>query len=289
MAVVTQLLVRYQGGYATVDYAAAQARWGIKRGFLQLGSVTEEEEVNRLALAVMAFLGDPLIATTIGVEPEVGGGNEPYVNYDVGDTITAPDSDGSTSAQRVISVTVVEDDQGELSYANELKSSFIVAEDALNRQLKKLLNGTLQGSTQVANNIPTGSVTHAENGDRVPTEITGSDAGGADTTLSAAINTYEDVQSLPLGPGSYLIVAKGEQDFSLGATQVTWLWQLYDGTNQLDIAKVSGIQNGCLPASLTDTVTFTGSVTVKVRVQRNNNTGTQIVRDVKITAIRVAT
>lgn len=156
MAVTTELAVRWSQGYTRVGDAAAQAIWGKKQGFLQLGSVTEYDEVTRIALAVMAFQSDPLVATTLGVEPS-GAGDEPYVDYQVGDTITAPESDGSTSVQRVVSLTVVEDDNGEVTYANELKASFIVEEEAFNRQLKALLNGTLKGRSQVANPLPTGT------------------------------------------------------------------------------------------------------------------------------------
>lgn len=162
MAVVTELAIRWAGGYTKVGDVAAQALWGVKQGFLQLGQVTELDEVTRIALVILGFQGDPKVATTLGVEPD-GSGDEPYVDYQVGDTITAPDEDGATSVQRVVSLTVSEDDNGEVTYANELKASFVVQEEAFDRQLKTLLNGTLKGRTQQANPLPTGSVTRAQN------------------------------------------------------------------------------------------------------------------------------
>lgn len=161
MAVATRLLVRYAGGYTRVTDAPAASVWGHKEGFLQLGAVSDLAEAQRVAAAVLAFQNAPRVATTLGVEP-VGDGDEPYANFAVGDTINAPEADGSTSTQRVVSLTVSEDDQGDVSFATELKATFLVAEEAFDRQLKKLLNGSMRGATQASNPLPTGSVTRAD-------------------------------------------------------------------------------------------------------------------------------
>lgn len=168
MSVVTSLLCRFQGGYRVVDDFPAQVLYGRKEGFLQLGQVTEADEVDRIGAAVLAFMAAPRVATTLGIEPEgIGTTDTPYVGYGVGDSIVAPDEGGSSSTQRVVSITVAEDDQGDATFANELKATFQVEEERLNVQLKKLLNGTLKGSSVAPQPLPTGSVTNASNGDSV--------------------------------------------------------------------------------------------------------------------------
>lgn len=164
MGVATVLLVRYGGGYIEVQNAAAVAAWGHKEAFLQLGAVSDRDQAERVANAVLAFQGDPRISTTLGIEP-TGVGDEPYVDFAVGDEITAPDETGGSSLQRVMSLTVAEDENGDVSFANELKANFLIPEEAFNRQLKKLLNGSIRGQTQAANPLPTGSVTRADSGD----------------------------------------------------------------------------------------------------------------------------
>lgn len=160
------LLVRYGGGYITVENAAAVAAWGHKEAFLQLGAVSDRDQAERVANAVLAFQGDPRISTTLGIEP-TGIGDEPYVDFAVGDEITAPDESGGSSSQRVVSLTVAEDDNGDVSFANELKAAFLIPEEAFNRQLKKLLNGSIRGQSQSANPLPTSPVTRADVGDSI--------------------------------------------------------------------------------------------------------------------------
>lgn len=164
MGVATLLLVRYDGGYFEVSDAAAVAAWGRKEGFVQLGSVADVDEATRVATAILAFQKEPTVATTMGIEP-TGTGDDPYADYTVGDSITAPDVDGTPTTQRVVSLTVTEDADSEVGFVNELKSSFLVADEAFNRQLKKLLNGSMRGQTQAANPLPTSPVTRADVGD----------------------------------------------------------------------------------------------------------------------------
>lgn len=163
MAVVTLLLVRYNGGFFEVEDAAAVAAWGRKEGFVQFGSVSDHDEAQRVAEAILGFQNAPRVATTLGIEP-TGAGDDPYADYAVGDTIHAPDVGGDTD-QRVMSLTVSEDQNGDVSFANELKATFLVQEEAFDRQLKKLLNGSMRGQTLSANPLPTGSVTRADVGD----------------------------------------------------------------------------------------------------------------------------
>lgn len=161
MAVATALLVRWVDGYLNVNDAGGVAAWGRKEGFLTLGNVPSAEEVARIAAAVLASQAAPRVATAMGIEPETGGGSEAYVDFVVGDTVTAPDEGGGTSVQRVVSLTVAEDENGEITVAPELNSSFQVQDEVLNRWLKRLINGTLKGASASASPVPPRSTTNA--------------------------------------------------------------------------------------------------------------------------------
>lgn len=149
MPVVNVLLVRWFGGYQEVANAASVTEHGRREALLTLGSVTTTEEVTRIADALLALTADPRVATEMGIDP-TGDGDQPYVDFTLGMTITAPDEDGNETAQRVVSITVTEDENGEPSYATELKDTMQVLEEQTNRWLKLLLAGTLRGNARNA-------------------------------------------------------------------------------------------------------------------------------------------
>lgn len=159
MPIVNSLLVRWFGGYLEVMNGASETANGHKEGLLQLGSVTTLDEATRIANGLLVLTADPRVATELGVEPS-GVGDEPYVDYDLGDTITAPDEDGGDSSQRVVSITVAEDENGDVSFANELKDTVLVQEEQFNRWLKLLLAGTLRGTAKNATPVPPPAVTN---------------------------------------------------------------------------------------------------------------------------------
>lgn len=160
------MLVRWKGGYMEETDAGGVTEWGRKEGFLQLGNVTEVTEVDRISAAVLGFQGEPRVATTLSIEPS-GDGDEPFVDFAVGDTITAPDETEAAATQRVMSLTVVEDENGEVTYANELRNTLALQEERFDNQLKQMSNGTLRGSSDSASPNPGPIYTNAENGDSV--------------------------------------------------------------------------------------------------------------------------
>ena len=160
--IVNTLLVQYATGYLTVDDAASVALYGRKEGFLKLGGVLSPDEATVAADAVLAFAAYPRETTTAGIEP-VSGADQPYVGFGVADYVTAPDADGGTSSQRVMSITVAEDDNGEVTFAPELRNVALIREEQLNQQLKRLLNGGLRGITAAASPTPQ-PVTDGRNG-----------------------------------------------------------------------------------------------------------------------------
>lgn len=153
MALVNVLLVRWQGGWIETENAVSIAAHGRRESFITVGAITVREEADRIGDGLLALIGDPRVATTLGIEPS-GAGDEPYVDFDLGDTITAPDENGGTSVQRVVSMTVAEDDNGEVTYANELKATALIQEENFNRWLKLLLSGALRGNARNVSPVP---------------------------------------------------------------------------------------------------------------------------------------
>lgn len=150
MALTNALLVRWSGGWIEVTSAAAPAgvEPGRREGFLQLGSVTSAAEAERVALAVLAQRDEPAVAVSSVVEP--AGGDDPFIDFDVGDFITVPDEAGAPMAARVRSLGVSEDDMGNPVFEPELSSIHDEAEVRLQRWLKRLANGSLGGTVESA-------------------------------------------------------------------------------------------------------------------------------------------
>lgn len=149
MPVVNALLVRWLGGYQEETNPTSITAYGRREGLLSLGPVTTTEEVERIAQGLLMLTAEPRVATELGIEP-TGVGDLPYDDYDIGDTISAPDETGTLALQRVVSITVTEDQDGEVSYANELKDTVQVTEEQQNRWLKLLLAGSLRGNARNA-------------------------------------------------------------------------------------------------------------------------------------------
>ena len=148
-SIANQLLVRWKGGYVLVEDVASQAEHGVRQALLTLSNVTEADEAERIGEATLAYSSQPRVAAAAGIEP-TGAGDDPYVDWDLGDTLTAPDEDGGTSTQRVVSITVVEDENGDASFAPELRDTFSVTEERTQRWLKRLINGSLRGASNSA-------------------------------------------------------------------------------------------------------------------------------------------
>lgn len=142
------LLVRDANGFFTVEDAGSQATYGVRQSLLSLANVTSRLEATAVAQATLATMSQPHVATGMGIEP-TGTGDNPYVDFGVGDYVTAPDETG-TSSQRVVSITVVEDENGEATFAPELRSTLDVQGERIAKQLTRLINGSLQGRSNSA-------------------------------------------------------------------------------------------------------------------------------------------
>lgn len=149
MAVSNALLVRWRDGYHWVEDAASIDTWGRKEGFLSLGSVASVDEAVRIAQAVLETTSAPQVSLTANVEP-TGINDSPYVDFSVGDMVTAPDMDEALTEFRVVSLSVTEDEEGNPKFTPELGTHNDDRERIVQRWLKRMSNGTLGGSVESA-------------------------------------------------------------------------------------------------------------------------------------------
>lgn len=147
MAIVNALLVRWSAGYTWVEDAGSIATWKRREAYLSVAATSEPEAV-RIATAILVDRAAPLVGTQATLEPT--GSDEPYVDFEVGDWITAPDLSGTPASQRVVSLTVTEDDEGNPVFVPELGSVQQERERANQRWLKRMANGALAGTVESA-------------------------------------------------------------------------------------------------------------------------------------------
>jgi hypothetical protein len=135
------LLIRWVGGWTeVVDSASVTARGRIE-ATLSLGAVQSLEEAHRIGVEQLAIYATERTQVTAGIEP-AGTADTPYRAYTVGDTVTAPNAAGSGVAQRVVAITVAEDEDGYVTYAPELNDLIVGAEERLTERIRKLSTGT---------------------------------------------------------------------------------------------------------------------------------------------------
>ena len=142
-----RLLVKYPDGYIVVEDAVDIAARGAVEGFLTLRLETFDAAYAE-ATSTLAAIADRLTAIVVGVEPTTG--DVPYTDFGLGDTVTVPDRDGSPVVQRVVGMSVSEDDQGEVLFAPEINAVVPVAAaetQALLRRIGENFGGAGVGGT----------------------------------------------------------------------------------------------------------------------------------------------
>lgn len=142
------LLVRWAGGWTEVTDTASIAAHGRQGGLLGLGAAQTVEEAQRIATEQFATFADPREALTVDLVP-VDDTDRPYPGFLIGDTVTAPLRDTPTS-ERVIALTVAQDDDGQVSYVPELHDVILAAQERHEQALKKMADGTMRGDSVVA-------------------------------------------------------------------------------------------------------------------------------------------
>ena len=151
MALSNALLTRWSGGWLWVEDAASIAEHGRREAFLSLGQAASEAEAQRLAEAALATSAQPQVSVQTSIEP--AGGDVPYDDFGVGDTVTVPDQRGRPSERRVLALTVTEDQEGNPTYVPELATVVEAQARRQARTLKRMANGTLGGASASASAV----------------------------------------------------------------------------------------------------------------------------------------
>jgi hypothetical protein len=146
--VTDSLLVRWAEGWREVARPSGVRREAV----LGLGAQESAGEADRLANGQLDVFADPRTAITAELDPS-GTNDVPYLHFRVGDTITVPDHTGAPIQERVIAMTVDEDDDGYLTYQPELGDLILPYQERFQQALKKMENGTLQGDSEIATPI----------------------------------------------------------------------------------------------------------------------------------------
>lgn len=151
MPLVNAYMVRWAGAYTWVEDAGSIASHGRREGYLTTAAGSVDEAV-RVGEAILSVSAQPEVVTTASIEPQ--GGDEPYINFQVGDLVTIPDETGTPVAMRVRSVSVTTDPEGNPVYVPELGSMAEERAQRVQRWLKRMANGTIGGSVESASPAP---------------------------------------------------------------------------------------------------------------------------------------
>lgn len=149
MALVNALLVRWAKGLTEVTRGASVATYGRHEGYLALGAAQSGEEAVRVAEAILDVYSNPIVTSTVEVEP-TGIGDNPHVDFGLGDFVSVPDDAGGVTAARLRAITTGDDVDGKVSFVPEFRGLPAESEQTLNRWLKRMSNGALAGSTSSA-------------------------------------------------------------------------------------------------------------------------------------------
>lgn len=141
------LLVRYAEGYREVSDSSDVSSNGNREGFLSLANLDEPTAVDDAGEKWLDSLTAPVPAITAGIEA-LSEAETPYVGWRVRDQLTMPNEAGTPTAYRVTAITVTEDeDNGALTFTPELRSNLEVTRERVERWLKRLSDGTLDGKS----------------------------------------------------------------------------------------------------------------------------------------------
>ena len=135
------LLIRWVGGWAEAFDTASIVANGRREATISLGAVQSYEEAQRIAAEQLSIYAASRAQIIADIEP-VSNADTPYLGFNLGDTVTVPDAAGDPSQQRVLAVTVAEDDDGNLTYAPELNDLILEAQERLTERITKISTGT---------------------------------------------------------------------------------------------------------------------------------------------------
>jgi hypothetical protein len=145
------LLVRWARGWHEVTDDVALAAFGRSESTLALGAQESLAEVERVAAAQLAQ--EPREAIEVDLVP-VDATDTPYSAFSVGDVVTVTTSTGVTTGERIVALTVAEDENGRLTYAPELRDVILTQQERFEQAISRMAGGAMAGTSPVATPIP---------------------------------------------------------------------------------------------------------------------------------------
>jgi hypothetical protein len=118
--VATRLLTLTENGWYEEADSAQESAIGRVEGWAELGGSYTAAEAQRQALNILGYFAQSSADASVGGTDLAG--PKPYVDFDVADTVLAPDgfTAGSFAAYRVMSLSFTEQDDGTVQYVAEL-------------------------------------------------------------------------------------------------------------------------------------------------------------------------
>jgi hypothetical protein len=142
--ITNTILIKTPAGFLERVDLASLGLYNRREGFLSLGNVSDGPTIDKTTDALFAEVADPRASSTLElIEAE---GATPYVDFEVGDWVLAPDVTGVFTKQRVRGLSVTETDDGRVRYVPELASIEEELEASLERWLAASAKGTLGGA-----------------------------------------------------------------------------------------------------------------------------------------------
>lgn len=126
-------LIQYDGGFTTVEAPGSVAKNGRREAYVELGGVKEAGTARKLMLRVVRGhegairrAGSPDVVSRKTRNRDAGAvlglhGAYPFLDWNVGDVIAAPNDAGKMVPYRVLSLSGVEDDNGVVTFDPELE------------------------------------------------------------------------------------------------------------------------------------------------------------------------
>ena len=130
--VKNDFLLQYEGGWTSWRDRKSTRTYGDREAYISLGNIKQAKEAQNLMRRVAQGISSAIQRAgtsdlrTIKEDTPDGGliavsGRRPFLDFGVGDVVQAPNSQGTMVPHRVLSLSLTEDDDGNLTFDPELE------------------------------------------------------------------------------------------------------------------------------------------------------------------------
>lgn len=190
--------------FVTHQDASSVGTYGRNETYLNLQSTSSSSQAQLAAQQVLAASAVPSDGITVNIQPTDA---QPYIDWNVGDYVWVIDHTGAQTKFRVQSISITEDDGGNVTVVPELGTLRADLTRRLNRALKRLESGQAGGTTT------TGS-------------LTGTTTGGGTSPQIIVLPDGLIEAGVVNGPGGYPLVTTNFAP--TGTTISTGPWDVAD-------------------------------------------------------------